>query len=62
MCWTTRTQPIKSLLDNYQAVYDTLEEVMNMGGKAEASRRAPGLRAKMSHFDIFWFTLHGSYN
>ena len=51
--WTARTSAIKSLLDNYEAVYDTLDEIIRMGGNTEACKKAPGLQALMTQFSVF---------
>lgn len=45
--WTARTVATKALLNNYEAVYDTLDEIIGMGGNTEASKKAPGLQALM---------------
>ncbi|KAF3833295.1 hypothetical protein F7725_026960 [Dissostichus mawsoni] len=52
--WTARGSAIKSLLANYEAVYDTLDEIIRMGGNTEASKKAPGLQALMTQFSVFF--------
>ncbi|XP_064417257.1 zinc finger MYM-type protein 1-like [Latimeria chalumnae] len=51
--WTARSQAIESVLCNYEAIYDTLEELIATGGNTEAAKKAPGLQALMTCFDLF---------
>uniref|UniRef100_H2ZVN9 DUF4371 domain-containing protein n=1 Tax=Latimeria chalumnae TaxID=7897 RepID=H2ZVN9_LATCH len=51
--WKARTQVIESVLLNYRAIYDTLEEPIATEGNTEAAKKAPGLRALRTCFDVF---------
>ncbi|MGH0134339.1 UNVERIFIED_CONTAM: hypothetical protein FKN15_000707 [Acipenser sinensis] len=51
--WTARIRAIESVLYNYEAIYDTLEELISAGGNTEATKKAPGLRTLMTRFDFF---------
>jgi hypothetical protein len=53
--WTTRTESIQSLLDNYVAVQETLTEVAATD-KSESGAKASGLAATMQTFH-FYFAL-----
>lgn len=39
--WTCCASAIKALLDNYAAVYDTLNVIISMGGNTEACQKVP---------------------
>ena len=53
ICWTCRTSAVKSLLDNYMAVYHTLDEIINARGNIEAARKAPRVKALMTQFKVY---------
>ncbi|KAJ8364439.1 hypothetical protein SKAU_G00132700 [Synaphobranchus kaupii] len=50
--WTCKTSAVKSLLDNYETVYHTLDEIVNAGGNSEAARKASGVKALMTQFEV----------
>lgn len=45
--WTVRTPTIKTILDKYPAILDTLEDVVIGDGETEAVTKAPGLISLM---------------
>jgi len=51
--WTVRTGAIKSVLDNYEALLNTMEE-LNECCDDDYGRRAGGILTKMSKFDTFF--------
>lgn len=51
--WTVRAESIKSILDNYPVLFETLEEI-NTTTNDEYSRRAGGQMAKMEKFSTFF--------
>lgn len=44
---------IKALPDKYETLFDTLEDIIAMGGNIEAAGKAPHLNAHMTQFDMF---------
>uniref|UniRef100_A0A096MAR5 HAT C-terminal dimerisation domain-containing protein n=1 Tax=Poecilia formosa TaxID=48698 RepID=A0A096MAR5_POEFO len=52
--WTARSSAIKSLLDNFEADYDTLDEIIRMGTQRHAKiTRAPSFDADSQSLKVF---------